>query len=105
MKPKDLITYCFNEDAITRIVSVCDNLKHYCMLVFLFYQALRASELCGLNDKDIDFGAKTLRVRGKWNREDLQPLHPVSSINTRRLLMLPLLAGAISLGDTVLRAS
>ncbi len=78
MKPRDFIPYCFNEDEVARIFSVCDNLKHYCMLVVLFYQALRASELCGLNDEDIDFGAKTLRVRGKWNREDLQPLHPTA---------------------------
>ncbi len=78
LKPRDIIPDCFNEDEIARILSVCGNLKHYCMLVVLFYQALRASELCGLNDGDINWEAKTLRVRGKWNREDIQPLHPES---------------------------
>ena len=55
LKPNDIFPYFFNEDDIAKIFSVCHNLKHYAMLMTMFYEALRASELCGLNDEDLDF--------------------------------------------------
>jgi integrase/recombinase XerD len=76
LKPNDIIPYFFNENDITKIFAVCHNLKHYAMLITMFYEALRASELCDLNDEDLDFEAMTIRVRGKWGREDLIPLNP-----------------------------
>jgi integrase/recombinase XerD len=76
LKPNDTIPYFFNEDDIAKIFGVCHNAKHYAMLMTMFYEALRASELCGLNDEDIDFEAMTIRVRGKWGREDLIPMNP-----------------------------
>jgi integrase len=75
LKPNDTIPYFFNEDDIAKIFSVCHNLEHYAMLMTMFYEALRVSELCGLNDEDLDFDAMTIRFRGKWGREDLIPLN------------------------------
>lgn len=61
----DQIPYYFSEDDITKIFSVIANFKHYVMLNTLFYGCLRVSELCGLNDDDVDLEALTLRVCGK----------------------------------------
>jgi integrase/recombinase XerD len=47
------------------------------MLMVMFYGCLRASELCNLNDVDMDFEAKTIRIReGKGGREAIVPLNP-----------------------------
>jgi integrase/recombinase XerD len=77
LKPNDTIPYFFNEQDVAKILSVIHNLKHYCMLLVMFYGCLRASELCCLNDEDIDFEAKTIRIReGKGGREAIVPLNP-----------------------------
>jgi integrase len=39
------------------------------MLNVLFYGCLRASELCQLNDEDVDFKSLTLRINGKGGHE------------------------------------
>jgi len=45
-------------------------LKHYTILNVLFYACLRASELCSLNDEDVDLNALTIRIRdGKGGRQ------------------------------------
>lgn len=75
LKPNDTIPYFFNEDDIAAIFSVCQNLKHYAMLTTMFYGCLRVSELCSLNDQDIDFEAASIRIReGKGGREAIVPL-------------------------------
>jgi len=77
LKPNDTIPFFFNEQDVAKILSVIHNLKHYCMLRVMFYGCLRASELCNLNDEDIDFEAKTIRIReGKGGREAIVPLNP-----------------------------
>ena len=46
------------------------------MLMLMFYGCLRASELCSLNDENIDFQAKTIRIKeGKGGREAIIPLN------------------------------
>ncbi len=76
-KPNDTIPYYFNEDDINKIFNICRNLKHYSMLITMFFCYLRASELCNLNDEDVDFEEKTLRIReGKGGRDALVPLKP-----------------------------
>ena len=53
-----------------KIFAVCRNLKHYTILNVLFYACLRASELCSLNDEDVDLNALTIRIRdGKGGRQ------------------------------------
>jgi len=75
IKPDNCIPHYFTDEDISRIFSVCCNIKHLAMLMTMFYECLRVSELCGLNDDDIDFEAMTLRIRGKGGREDLIPLN------------------------------
>jgi integrase/recombinase XerD len=72
MKPNSALPYYFNQDDVVRILSSCQNLKHLAMLQTLFYGALRASELCNLDDRDLDLKALTLHVReGKGGRDGI----------------------------------
>lgn len=72
VKPKNTIPYYFDESDISKIFSVCHNLKHYAMLQTLFYACLRASELCNLDDQDIDLRSLSIRIReGKGGKEGL----------------------------------
>ena len=62
----------FNEDDVLKIFSICHNIKHLAMLHTLFYGCLRASELCHLDDGDIDLKNLTIRVReGKGGRDGI----------------------------------
>lgn len=75
LKPADTIPYYFSETDISNIFSAINNIKHYAMLATMFYQCLRASELCALNDSDLDFEAATMRIRdGKMGKSAIIPL-------------------------------
>lgn len=69
--PRDeRLPYFFSEDEVNRIFSNINNLKHLCMFQVLFYGCLRASELCNLDDDDLDLNNLTIRVQeGKGGRE------------------------------------
>lgn len=54
IKPMNTIPHFFDENDIEKLFSVCYNLKHLAMLQTLFYGCLRASELCSLDDSDLD---------------------------------------------------
>jgi integrase/recombinase XerD len=55
-----------------RIFSVINNIKHFAMLQTIFYGCLRASELCNLDDNDLDIKSLTLRIReGKGGRDGI----------------------------------
>jgi integrase/recombinase XerD len=69
VKPNNTIPYFFDENDIAKIFSVCNNIKHLAMLQTLFYGCLRASELCSLDDSDLDLKALTLRVEGKGGKQ------------------------------------
>jgi len=72
LNPNNYIPYYFTADDVQKIFDACDNLKHYAMLSVLFYGALRASELCSLNDDDVNLKDLTIRVRvGKGGREGI----------------------------------
>jgi integrase/recombinase XerD len=72
IKPNNNIPYYFDEEDILRIFSVCRNIKHYAMLQVLFYGCLRASELCNLDDCDVDLKAMTIRIReGKGGKDGM----------------------------------
>jgi integrase/recombinase XerC len=49
-------------------------LRAAAILETLYGSGLRAAELVGLNRDDIDFGAETIRVRGKGGKERIVPL-------------------------------
>jgi integrase/recombinase XerD len=66
------LPYYFDQEDVLRIFSACHNLKHYAMLQTLFYGCLRASELCSLDDSDVDLKALTLRIReGKGGKDGM----------------------------------
>lgn len=72
IKPNNTIPYYFDEIDIARIFSICNNIKHIAMLKTLFYASLRASELCNLDDADLDLKSLTVRVRnGKGGKDAL----------------------------------
>jgi len=72
MKRNDDIPYYFDEDDVLRVFSVCHNIKHLAMLQTLFYGCLRSSELCKLEDNDLDLEKKTIRLREtKGGRDDV----------------------------------
>ncbi|NPV62994.1 MAG: tyrosine-type recombinase/integrase [Methanotrichaceae archaeon] len=90
IKPDNCIPHYFTEEDVSRIFNACHNLKHLAMLTTMFYECLRVSELCALNDDDIDFEAMTLRVRDKGGREDMVPLNSkVAAILKEYLLIRP----------------
>lgn len=69
VRPTNTIPYFFDENDIDKLFTVCHNLKHLAMLQTLFFGCLRASELCSLDDCDLDLKSLTLRVEGKGGKE------------------------------------
>ena len=69
--PNNQIPFYFTNEDVDKIFSVIINIKHLAMLQTLFFGCLRASELCQLNDDDVDFNSLTLRVSGKGGQEGL----------------------------------
>lgn len=66
------VPYYFDEKDVLAIFRACTNIKHRAMLQTLFYGCLRSSELCRLEDHDLDLKAKTLRLREtKGGRDDI----------------------------------
>jgi integrase/recombinase XerD len=66
----ETLPYYFTEDEIARIFATIRNLKHLCMFQVLFCACLRASELCGLDDADLDLDKLTIGIReGKGGRD------------------------------------
>jgi len=73
----DILPFYFDQDEIERIFSVINNLKHLCMFQVLFCGCLRASELCHLDDSDLDLDALRIRIReGKGGRDGYAFLTP-----------------------------
>ncbi len=70
LKLNNSLPYYFDESDIIRILSVCNNLKHYCMLKVLFFGCLRSGELCNLDVPDYDPNNLTLRLRETKNGSD-----------------------------------
>jgi integrase/recombinase XerD len=70
LRRNDTLPYFFSEEDVDRIFATIHNLKHLCMFQVLFYACLRASELCNLDDDDLDLKNLTVRVReGKGGKE------------------------------------
>jgi integrase/recombinase XerD len=89
LKRNDEIPYYFDEEDVLKIFSVIHNIKHLAMLQTLFYGCLRASELCNLDDSDVDMKALTLRVReGKGGRDGIVFINDECAAIIRRYLLV-----------------
>lgn len=75
IKPNNTIPYYFDESEIMRIFGICCDIKHLAMLKTIFYASLRASELCNLDESDVDIKALTIFVRGGKRRQGCLGLH------------------------------
>jgi integrase/recombinase XerD len=75
LKPNNQVPYYFDEDDVLAIFNSCSNLKHYAMLLLMFHCMLRVSDLCNLEDRDVDLNTLTLRIRnGKGGKSALLPI-------------------------------
>lgn len=70
LREDERVPYYFDETDVLAIFSACTNIKHLAILQTLFYGCLRSSELCRLEDKDLDLKAKTIRLRHTKNGHD-----------------------------------
>ena len=70
LRSNDAIPYYFDEEDVLAIFSVCSNIKHLAMLQTLFYGCLRSSELCKLDDKDLNLNTKSIHLRETKNGSD-----------------------------------
>jgi integrase/recombinase XerD len=72
LEPNNQIPFFFTEEDIRKLFSIINNIKHLAMLQTLFYACLRASELCALNDEDVNLKDLTIRIReGKGGRDGI----------------------------------
>ena len=70
--PNNHIPLYFSAYDVDRIFATIQNLKHLAMLQVLFYGCLRATELCNLNDEDLDLQTLTLRINnGKGGKDGI----------------------------------
>ncbi len=72
-KPKRLPKIIKNTE-IEAMLESCDlenklGYRNYCILLILFTSGLRVSELCNLEIKDIDFLDRTIKIKGKGNKD------------------------------------
>jgi integrase/recombinase XerD len=89
LKRNDEIPYYFNEDDVLRIFSMVHNIKHLAMLQTIFYGCLRATELCNLDDRDLDLKALRLRVReGKGGRDGIVLINNECASTLKRYLLV-----------------
>jgi integrase/recombinase XerD len=89
LKRNDEIPYYFDDEDVLRIFSVMHNIKHLAMFQTIFYGCLRASELCNLDDSDIDMKALNLRVReGKGGRDGIVYIRNECAATIKRYLLV-----------------
>ena len=87
LKRNDILSHYFNESEVQAISSACHNLKHLAMLQLLFFRCLRASELCNLDDLDLDLKGLSIRVReGKGGRDGITYINEECAGTLRRYL-------------------
>jgi site-specific recombinase XerD len=69
----------FDNDDIDRLLQACDRstltgVRDFAIVMLLFDTGIRASELIGIRDVDIDWQRGLVRVRGKGSKERLVPV-------------------------------
>lgn len=62
-------------------------LRDRAILELLYASGLRVSELSGLDLKDVDLNAGTVRVMGKGSRQRMVPMHPLAVRRLREYLV------------------
>jgi integrase/recombinase XerD len=83
------IPHYFSEDEVHRIFDATRNIKHLAMLQTMFYGCLRASELCDLEDRDLDIAKLSVHVRhGKGDKEGIVCITPNCASTLRRYLSI-----------------
>lgn len=77
LEPNNKIPHFFTAEDINEIFSAIPNLKHLAMLKTLFFACLRASELCALDDEDLDIRSQTIHIaNGKGGKEAITLISP-----------------------------
>lgn len=77
----------FTEDEILSIFASIHNLKHLAMLKIGFYGCLRSSELCNLDDGDVDLDSLRIHIRqGKGGRDGIAYLNETCARTIRQYL-------------------
>jgi integrase/recombinase XerD len=82
------IPHFFTKEEVHRIFEAASyNLKHLAMFQTLFYGCLRATELCMLEDRDLDIRNLTVHVRhGKGDKEGICCISPQCASTLGRYL-------------------
>jgi integrase/recombinase XerD len=81
------LPYYFDQDDVSKIFSVVHNIKHLAMLKTLFFGCFRVTELCNLDDGDLDLDDLTIRVReGKGGRDGIVYITDDCAATLRRYL-------------------
>jgi integrase/recombinase XerD len=82
------IPHFFTNEEVARIFSAASyNLKHLAMFQTMFYGCLRATELCMLEDRDLDLRNLAVLVRhGKGDKEGICLISPQCASTLRRYL-------------------
>lgn len=89
LKPNNQVPYFFDENDVATILNSCKNFKHYAMLTLMFHCMLRVSDLCNLEDGDVDLKTLSLRIRnGKGGKSALLPIPPESADVLRSYLQV-----------------
>lgn len=70
LKMGEKLPWFFTEDDVQQIFDATRNIKYLAILQVGFYAGLRTSEICNLDDSDLDLINKTVRVRGGKNDRD-----------------------------------
>lgn len=89
LKRNDEIPYYFSEEDVLKIFSVIRNIRHFAIFLTIFYGCLRASELCNLDDCDVDLKNLTLKVReGEGRRDGLICINSECAVEIKRYLQI-----------------
>jgi integrase/recombinase XerD len=88
LRVRNTIPYFFSEDEVGRIFDAAShNIKHLAMLQTMFYGCLRASELCNLEDRDVNLNNQSIRVRhGKGDEEGIVLINSLCVKTLRKYL-------------------
>lgn len=87
LKRNETLPGFFTEDEVLSIFAAIRNLKHLAMLQTAFYGCLRSSELCNLDDCDVDLNSLRIHIReGKGGRDGIAYLNEICARTLRKYL-------------------
>ena len=87
LKRNNQIPHFFDAEDVQRIFDVIDNLKHLALLQTAFYGCLRASEVCNLDDENLDLSRLRLTIReGKGGQDGIAYLSDEAAKTLKRYL-------------------